>query len=495
MNNIVSSINTIESYKWIRAIALLAALIHFIVVIFIVVSRINYRYELEWVEGASLIQVYRIYTGQSLYTQPSLQYIPMIYPPLFFYLAAIIAKFTGISFLPLRLVSFASTIGSLLIIYFIVKQKTRSALIGLIAAGSFVAVFRLGGAWFDIARVDMLFIFLSLVGVYFLVKQETKYAVFAGILFALALLTKQTGLPVFVFIVVATFILFRKQTVPLLGGFVIPTLLTFFYLNASTGGWYKYFIYTVPTSFLLRWSSLQNILQISFQAELLIIIIGFSPLVFGFQEAIHDKEHLFYYFGSMGFIAASILARLGHEAYDNNILPAYAGLAILFGIGIEWMTSHFYFKIVSRNLFQSMVWLVVIAQFIWLRYDPIRQIPTQNDRQAGDALVSEIKAASGEVLIPYHNYLALYAGKKVYFHFVALDGIRSLRTNTRPELKEILNQFHSTSFRLFIMDLPDNLIQINHCADTQSINYESADTFYPVTGYSVRPTIRYEDCP
>jgi hypothetical protein len=142
-----------------------------------------------------------------------------------------------------------------------------------------------------------------------------------------------------------------------------------------------------------------------------------------------------------------------------------------------------------------MIWIVVIAQFIWLGYDPIRQIPTQADRLAGDALVAEIKGATGDVLIPYHNYLALLAGKKVYFHFVALDGIRSLRTNMRPELKDILNQFHSTPFRLFIMDLPDNLIQKNHCADTQTIDYESAGSFYPVTGYSVRPSIRYIDCP
>ncbi len=495
MSSFFTNLKQIDSYKWVMAFAMLAALIHFIIVLFIVISRINYRYELEWVEGASLIQVYRIYTGQSLYTQPSLQYIPMIYPPLFFYLAAIIARFTGISFFPLRLVSFASTLGSLLVIYFIVKGKSRSTLIGLIAAGSFVAAFRLGGAWFDIARVDMLFIFLSLAGVYILVKQETRYAILAGFLFALALLTKQTGLPIFVFIVAATFILFRKQTIPLIGGFAIPTLITYFYLNASTGGWYKYFIYTVPTSFQLRWSSLLNILQVSFQVELFIIIIGFSPFVFGFYKVIRDREHLFYYFASIGFIAASILARLGHEAYDNNILPAYAGLAILFGIGIEWMTSNFDFKIISKNLFQSVIWLVVIAQFIWLGYDPIRQIPTQADRQAGDALVTEIKGVSGDVLIPYHNYLALLAGKKVYFHFVALDGIRSLRTNMRPELKDILNQFHSTPFHLFIMDLPDNLIQKNHCADTQTINYESAGTFYPVTGYSVRPSIRYIDCP
>ena len=184
MTKTLSRIKNNESFQWVMAIAILAALIHFMVVLFIVISRINYRYELEWVEGASLIQVYRIYTGQSLYTQPSIEYIPMVYPPLYFYLAAGLFKITGVSFLPLKLVSFASTVGCLLIIYYAVKDKTKSALIGLVAAGAFVATFRLGGAWFDIARVDMLFIFLCLAGIYFLGKQTTINSVLSGSLFA-----------------------------------------------------------------------------------------------------------------------------------------------------------------------------------------------------------------------------------------------------------------------------------------------------------------------
>ena len=168
MNKALSRIKGMENYQWATAIALLAVIIHLGIILVIVISRINYRYDLEWMEGASLVQVYRIYTGQSLYTQPSLSYIPLIYPPLYFYLAAGLFKMMGISFLPLRLVSFASTVGCLVIIYFAVKDKTNSGLISLVAAGSFAATFKLGGAWFDIARVDMLFIFLCLAAIYFL---------------------------------------------------------------------------------------------------------------------------------------------------------------------------------------------------------------------------------------------------------------------------------------------------------------------------------------
>jgi 4-amino-4-deoxy-L-arabinose transferase-like glycosyltransferase len=495
MNNALLRIKTIESYKWVKAIAILAVIIHFIIVLFIVFSRINYHYDLEWMEGASLIQVYRIYTGQSLYIRPSLEYIPMIYPPLYFYLAAVLISITGISFLPLRIISFASTIGCLIVIYYAVKDKTNSAFIGLVAAGSFVATFKLGGAWFDIARVDMLFIFLCIAAVYFLGKQTTKNSIIAGILISLAFLTKQTALPIFVILAGSTLLVFRKQTLPFIGSFVIPTLITYFYLNSLTKGWYQYYILTLLASHQIKWSSTLAVLQSGFELEALIILLGFAPLFCGIRQIIKDKLHQYYYFTIIGIIATSILARINRGAYDNALVPAYAGLSIIFGLGINWLVTHYEYKRISKNIFLSALWLAISIQFICLIYNPIQQIPTQADRKAGDALVSELHNASGDVLIPYHNYLALFAGKKVNFHMVTFDEIRGRFSKKHPELRDILKQFHSTPFSLLIMDLPDNLIINNHCAYIQNINYESAGTFYPVTGYSVRPTIRYADCP
>ena len=64
-----------------------------------------------------------------------------------------------------------------------------------------------------------------------------------------------------------------------------------------------------------------------------------------------------------------------------------------------------------------MLWLAITMQFILLGYNPIQQIPTQADRQAGDALVAELQAVPGEVLIPYHNYLVFICREKSVFSF------------------------------------------------------------------------------
>jgi 4-amino-4-deoxy-L-arabinose transferase-like glycosyltransferase len=495
MKKALSFIKSIEGYKWAMAITLFEVVYHFVLVLFIIFSRINYRYDLEWMEGASLIQVYRISTGQILYLKPSLAYIPMIYPPLYFYLSAVLAKITSISFLPLRIISFTSTLGCLLIIFYAVKNKTNSAVIGFVAAGSFVATFKLGGAWFDIARVDMLFIFLCLTGIYYLGKQTIQSSIIAGLLFSLSFLTKQTALPIFAILAVSTFLLFRKQTLAFFGSFTIVTLSVFLYLNSSTNGWYQYYILSLPAIHQIKWSIMATALQSGFQVEAIIIIVGFSPLIFGIRHIIKDRLCLYYYFAVIGLIGTSILARINRGAYINTLVPAYAGLSIIFGIGIGWLMTHYDFKRFGKNWFQFILWLAISIQFIWLGYNPFQQIPTQADRRAGDALVSKIQSASGNVLIPYHNYLSLLAGKKVNFHMVTFDEIRGTYSKKQPVLKDILTEFHSTPFSLLIMDLPDNLIQKNHCVNTQNIIYESAATFVPVTGYSVRPTIQYSDCP
>ncbi len=165
--------------------------------LFVALSRIGYPFDLEWMEGGSVDHVRRILAGQPLYVAPSLSFIPFIYPPFYYLLSAAVAKIIGIGFLPLRLISFTSSIGCFWLILRIVRRETGAWRPALLAAGIFAATFRHSGAWFDLARVDSLFLFLLLAGVYGIRSRPTA-ATFAlsGVLFALSFLTKQAALPV-----------------------------------------------------------------------------------------------------------------------------------------------------------------------------------------------------------------------------------------------------------------------------------------------------------
>ena len=89
----------------------MSAVLYVVVFCVIVVSRISYPYELEWMEGGSVDHVKRILSGLQLYVEPDLQFVPFIYTPVYFYVSALFSKLLGIGFFPLRMVSFLSSLG------------------------------------------------------------------------------------------------------------------------------------------------------------------------------------------------------------------------------------------------------------------------------------------------------------------------------------------------------------------------------------------------
>ena len=55
-----------------KKLAVGAGILHILLVIFVCLSRLSYPYELEWLEGASMVQVERILEGKPFYSPPSL---------------------------------------------------------------------------------------------------------------------------------------------------------------------------------------------------------------------------------------------------------------------------------------------------------------------------------------------------------------------------------------------------------------------------------------
>ena len=62
----------------------------------VALARINYPYDLEWMEGGTLEHVARVLGGQPLYVAPSLEFTPYIYAPLYYYVAAPFAYLFGL---------------------------------------------------------------------------------------------------------------------------------------------------------------------------------------------------------------------------------------------------------------------------------------------------------------------------------------------------------------------------------------------------------------
>ena len=478
--NSMSKLNNI-----LQKLLALAALFFILLFIYVSVSRINYPFELEWMEGGSVEHLERIMDGKSIYTPPSIEFIPYIYTPLYYYAALPIAKAVGTGLLPLRLVSFISTILLLVIIFLFVKRETSSGFYGLLAAGLFAASFRVGGAWFDLARVDMLYILLFTIALYLLrFKKSATYYFLAALIAGLSFLTKQTA--ALIFIPIGLYLLWKERKISWFFNitFALIVILSTAYFTTTTDGWYWFWNFTLPAEH--HWNKKFLILFWTYD-----LIKPFSIAILGgivFLVSTHKNNfnnYMYYLAVSIGILLTSWLSRLHYGGYSNVLIPAYLIFAILGTAG---------FKILFTDLKEQktvlipILTLAVLFQFTTLIYSPRNQIPTKEDLAAGKLLVNKIKKYHGDVYIPGNIYFARLAGKKVYTHGLLIWDL--MQSNTK--YGEIIENEFVTALKKHKFDA---------IIDYQGMNYPPLKKYYRIkepafnnehvfimrTGYSTRP--------
>ncbi len=492
---------------WVYRVALVSALAgaiyYFIIVIYITLSRIRYPFSLEWTEGASLIQVQRILNGKLLYDQPTYEYIALNYPPLYHYASALFARVLGPGFFPLRLVSFMSSVGCAAAIYLICRKERAEIPAATMASGLFAAAYRLGGAWFDIARVDMLALFFLLLSIYLLCFRSALACVMAGMTIALACLTKQTYIICFIFLGLGLSLFEPKKGL----FFIVASALSFgaisFHLDRIFSGWYTFFVFTISigrgdTIALTPSMMLESIRDFWGNKVILpFIVVVLFIMAYGFMQRKQDenlKTLIFYMSWSIGLVGLSWASMVHFGSYDNNLIPAYAALSILFGLSVEKLCF-------NQNIglaYRGVLLFACALQFFMLRFPIDAQIPTMQDLLAGKALVEEIQKQAGDVYIPFHPELELIAGKPTFADWNAMylldGGYGGGDPKEAQRVKvEFLHAMAIHQFSMIILDRDLNWVW-GHPEKYYSISpepvFKDPNVFWPVTGWQVRPTIK-----
>ena len=504
----MSLVPRIKIVEWIykaAVVSVLACIIYyFVVVIYITFCRIRYPFSLEFVEGDTLIQVYRILHGKLLYAQPSFQYIAMNYPPLYFYVSSFFARLIGFGFFPLRLVSFVSSLGCISVIYLICRKEGTGILPALIASGFFASTYKLGGAWFDIARVDMLAVFLVLLAVYLTRIQSLAAYIIAGIVFGLSCLTKQTNLFILAFLCVY-FILFEKR---ISLGFVFSSIAFFLIvswrLDQVFSGWYSFFVFktnlgsggNLPITPSMVLNSVGdfwlNSLFFSIPITLVLVSGYFLIKLIRFNKEI-DKTYTFYIFFTAGMIGTSWGSLIHPGGYKNVLITGYTAIAILLGLTISKL-----FSVWEANLpYKSGLLIVCTIQFALLFFPIQPFIPTMADLLAGQTLVAEVQKQSGDVYIHFHPEISLMAGKPTFADWIStylLEG--GFGGGDKKETDRVKSEFtHAMAtqeFSMIILDKDINWIW-GHPEKFYFISNEPVfhdpNVFWPVVGFPFRPTI------
>jgi hypothetical protein len=180
---------------WLRRTVIGLSLLWAIVLAIVFALRVGFPLELEWMEGGSLQQAYRVQQGLPVYGPPSPDFVPFLYPPLYPALLAALGFVFPLGYVLGRVVGILAVIATCIALWRIgrIEDKPvahRALAVGLFASG-YVFTFR----WLDLARGDALFLALLLWGLLLLRESEGSWrrAVLAGTLVGLSFWTKQTA--------------------------------------------------------------------------------------------------------------------------------------------------------------------------------------------------------------------------------------------------------------------------------------------------------------
>lgn len=445
-----------------------------------------------------LDQVQRLVNGESIYVKPDINFVPFLYPPLYFYLSAAASMVFGDGLLPLRLVSFGASLVSFTSIFLIVRNETKNLWAAFLSVGLFAATFRVTGAWLDIARVDSLFLALWLMFIYFARSGESlRSSLLAGIFAALAILTKQTTLVLCLPVLVYLFWWNKKHALVTLAVAALIAGTTTLILEYTSTGWYTYYVFRL----LSQQTEWRSWMFASFWKDDLLVHLPLALLFvifFLIGKPKHNQSTLLWWASVLvGALAGTFITRVKVGGYDNVLLPTYAILSILFGLGLEEALKTL--NLVNadyKDRIEILIHIVCLCQLVILFYNPFAQIPTTADVNNGYNLVELISKVDGDVFIPDHGHLSILAGKQPYAHHSAIWDI--LRGNQQTPEKELLSDDLNAAIRQQVFDMIILDTEWNYCcAEIDQYYTKTGDVAYTdnafltVTGWKKRPTYIY----
>lgn len=392
-----------DASRVLRAVAGAGGLAVIVLYAVLALTRLRYPFSLEILEDNSLVEVHRLLAGQALYAPPSADYVPDGYPPLYFAVSAAAASVLGQSYAVLRLVSLLSSLACFAVLAWLVRRETGSAGAGLGAAGLLAATYFVTGTWFDVARVDSLFLALSAAGLAAALRMRRgRGAIGTGLLLGAAFLTKQSGLAEGVAVLAALLVLaWRGRASWRLAGITAAVYAAV--LGASTlvlglasHGWYVYYVFGEMSQHALSAASAAQ-----FWTGGLLPALGLAAAaaVLGAR-----RVPLVLLAGCAALAVEGFAARSQTGSNVNDLLPAYLAVTILAGIALRPASGKRWIPAAAAVLVTAQV-AVLAAGF-----RPARAVPPAADTAVGLRLQAAARAMGGPVAIPADPGTALLAG-------------------------------------------------------------------------------------
>jgi len=443
--------------------------------------RWTFPWDIEWMEGGMITHAARVLRGLPIYAKPSIDFIAYFYTPLYAYVLAGLSYLTGgLSFALARGVSIAASLATMSMLFYAARREQGSWLAGVLAVGLFAAMFRIAGAFYDLARVDSLSLALlmaaSLVARY---VHTLPASAFAALLIVLAFFAKQTSAVVGVFIAVPLLARNRRYglTYVAVGG--VLGLLGMYWLERSSDGWFSYYIWRghqghgfsksglvwgfwgdllclCPFTLLVPTlgGSYTRYARWVMAAGTLVWLVAFVELVGTIDQRVNDHYKVLWYLEPHGrllipalclflllgaarwlsrrqvvrgpdvyfvwlWLGSAVASALNYStqwSFSNCFMPIAAFASLISGITLAEHMDTRMAQSRAQAFTAMLTACAVLIQFGALVYDPRAQVPSAADRRAVKELHAKLAKFPGPVLMPAHPLYSYLRDGTIHAH-------------------------------------------------------------------------------
>jgi hypothetical protein len=423
--------------KFWRALALAEAALALGALGWAFAHRLAYPYDLEWMEGGMLCHALRLVEHRPIYAPPSLEFIPFLYTPLYPILLWALAPLVGVGYVVGRLISLVSLVAAWLCGYVFARREGGSRATALAAMALPAAAFVPTGAWLDLARPDTLQLGLVTVALclgWWRRRSHLGVAIAAALLVA-AFFVKQTASPFMIALGLALLVAQRRVVPTYVATLALVGLPILWWANHATDGWFWIYI-----SKLHRQHEFYAARAFFGSPVRIVLLIGPALLLCPWALARRWSPGLAYavWMGATGIGVACV--GFGTQwAFTNAFVPGVFFPAIAIGtaagrlISVEKRESMprlrptAVYVLLALTLALAPGVLLRPSARLWPRdwaiaadaptgYHLGPYVPTAAERAAGDALLERLRAAPGDVLIPFHPFYAHLVGKRTFLH-------------------------------------------------------------------------------
>lgn len=425
-------------------------------------QRIHVFHELEFQEGDMALAAMRVLDHKSLYPDHQQDFLPLLYTPLTHRLAALSMKLLGErSLFAGRLVAVIASLGCALVLIIWILRETRRVSAALFAAGAFIGIAPLVGWWFDLYRVDMVFLFFTACGAFFILDRkgsprvEILKGILAGGCFALGCLAKQTAGPLALALMALAAAYSPLRAVWMLSAFLtVGGLLVLREWTQGLDFWfYCYEVLVKHPMNLENWQARlwkEFFLPAALPLALIAGWMGWTLWRRQWRRALAGPV-----LAVVLYVACRSVLKIG--GYVNHYLPAWFFIALYLGIALGDLINARRLRAIGelagtrRRQFAAPVLMLAVCAWLchhtgalawqgWSKANgerawlPLRETdPLENhiprDLEQAHQIIEAIRGLDGSVWVMHGNYYAWLAGRPTE---IGIDNVRDLTIGAEP---------------------------------------------------------------